>query len=83
MKRLVEQQERSQITLLPERLDDYVSKDHPVRVVDAFVGGLHLATIGFEGVTPAKTGRPAYYPAVLPKLYILWLSQPHPVQPAA
>jgi transposase len=70
MKRFVEQEERSQITLFPESLDDYVSEDNPVRVVDMFVEGLHLATLGFEGVTPAKTGRPAYHPAVLLKLYI-------------
>jgi transposase len=41
-----------------------------VRVVDVFVEELHLAAVGFEGVTPAKTGRPAYHPAVLLKLYI-------------
>jgi transposase len=70
MKRFVEQEERSQITLFPECLDDYLTDDNPVRVVDAFVEGLHLATLGFEGVTPAKTGRPAYHPAVLLKLYI-------------
>jgi transposase len=57
MKRFVEQEERSQITLFPECLDDYVSEDNPVRVVDVFVEGLHLAALGFEGVTPAKTGR--------------------------
>jgi|SRR6478672_2457513 transposase len=70
MKRFVEQEERSQITLFPECLDDYVSEDNPVRVVDVFVEGLHLAALGFEGVTPAKTGRHAYHPAVLLKLYI-------------
>jgi len=70
MKRFIEQQERSQVTLFPERLDDYVNEDNPVRVVDVFVESLHLATLGFEGATPAKTGRPAYHPAVLLKLYI-------------
>src|SRR6476620_3785979 len=70
MKRLVEQEGRSQITLFPECLDDYINEDNPVRVVDVFVESLHLATLGFEGATPAKTGRPAYHPAVLLKLYI-------------
>jgi transposase len=70
MKRFMQQEDRHQTTLLPECLDDYVNQDHPVRVVDAFVEGLNLATLGFEGVTPAKTGRPAYHPAVLLKLYI-------------
>jgi transposase len=70
MKRFIQQEDRSQTTLLPECLDDYVSEDNPVRVVDAFVEGLNLVTLGFEGVNPAKTGRPAYHPAVLLKLYI-------------
>jgi transposase len=70
MKRFIEQQERGQITLFPERLDDYVSEDNPVRVVDVFIEGLHLAGLGFESVTAAKTGRPAYHPAVLLKLYV-------------
>jgi transposase len=70
MKRFVEHEDRSQTTLLPEYLDDHVNDDNPVRVVDAFVDGLNLATLGSEGVTPAKTGRPAYHPAVLLKLYI-------------
>jgi transposase len=64
------QSSASQIILFPERLDDYVNEDNLVRVVDVFVEGLHLAAFGFEGVTPAKTGRPAYHPAVLLKLYI-------------
>src|SRR6202040_3748174 len=32
--------------------------------------GLDLADLGFEGVEPAATGRPAYHPSVLLKLYI-------------
>jgi transposase len=56
MKWFVEQEERSQIILFSERLDDYVNEDNPVRVMDAFVEGLHLAALGFEDVTPAKTG---------------------------
>jgi hypothetical protein len=50
MKRFVGQEERSQIILFPERLDAYVNEDNPVRVVDVFVEGLYLATLGFEGV---------------------------------
>jgi transposase len=70
MKRFVQQEDRSQTTLLPECLDDYVTEDNPVRVVDAFVEGLNLAYLGFEGVNSAKTGRPSYHPGVLLKLYI-------------
>jgi hypothetical protein len=37
MKRFIEGEERSQITLLPECLDDYLAEDNPLRVVDVFV----------------------------------------------
>jgi transposase len=70
MKRFIEGENRGQGTLLPELLDDYVAEDNPVRVIDVFVEELDLAGLGFERVQPAKTGRPAYHPAVLLKLYI-------------
>src|SRR5678816_2737993 len=70
MKRFIEGQDRSQVTLLPECLDDYIGEDNPVRVVDAFVDELDLETLGFEGATAATTGRPSYHPAVLLKIYI-------------
>ena len=70
MKRFIEGEARSQATLLPEYLDDYIAEDNPVRVVDAFVDELELKTLGFEGADPAVTGRPSYHPAVLLKLYI-------------
>jgi transposase len=62
--------DRSQATLFPECLDDWVDEDNPVRVVDAFVDATDLAELGFEGVVPEATGRPSYHPAVLLKLYI-------------
>jgi putative transposase len=52
--------------LLPEHLDDYVTEDNPVRVVDVFVEELDLAALGFARVLPAKTGRPAYHPGLPP-----------------
>ena len=70
MKRFIEGQDRSQVTLLPECLDDYIGQDNPVRVVDAFVDELDLEARGFEGATAAATGRPAYHPSVLLKVYI-------------
>jgi transposase len=70
MKRFIQEKDRNQTTLLPECLNDYVNEDHPVRVIEAFVEGLDLTALGFDGVKPAKTGRPAYHPAVLLKLYI-------------
>jgi transposase len=70
MKRFIEGENRGQGTLLPELLDHYVAEDNPVRVVDVFVEEIDLASLGFGRVQPAKTGRPAYHPAVLLKLYI-------------
>ena len=72
MKRFIEGEERSQVTLLPECLDDYIAEDNPIRirVVDVFVDELRLHELGFEGAEPAATGRPSYHPAVLLKIYI-------------
>jgi len=62
--------DRSQSTLFPERLDDYVGENNPVRVVDVFVDELDLGGLGFSRVEPLATGRPSYHPSVLLKLYI-------------
>ena len=70
MKRYVVGQDRSQSTLFPEVLNDYIAEDNPVRVVDVFVDELDLKDLGFEGAEPEATGRPAYHPATLLKLYI-------------
>ena len=70
MKRFVEGTDRGQSTLLPECLDDWIDENNPVRVIDAFVEALNLAELGFSGVEPEATGRPAYHPSVLLKLYI-------------
>ena len=70
MKRFIEGEDRSQVTLLPECLDDYIAEDNPVRVVDAYVEELDLQELGFAAAEPALTGRPAYHPAVLLKIYI-------------
>jgi transposase len=70
MKRFVDGVDRSQGFLLPDRLDDYVHEDNPVRVVDAFVEALDLGLLGFAAVNRAGGGRPAYHPAVLLKIYI-------------
>src|SRR6187397_1670366 len=70
MTRFVVGDDRSQSTLFPELLEDYLSEDNPVRAIDVFVDELDLAKLGFSGVEPEATGRPAYHPAVLLKLYI-------------
>jgi len=70
MKRFIEGEDRSQSTLFPEHLDDYIAEDNPVRVIDVFVDELDLNELGFEGTEPEVTGRPAYHPASLLKIYI-------------
>ncbi len=70
MKGFVEGADRQQTTLLPECLDDWVDESNPVRAVDVFVDALELRELGFEGVTPAATGRPGYHPSPMLKLYI-------------
>src|SRR3982074_27136 len=70
MKRFVEGADRRQTTLLPECLEEWVEEGNSVRVIDCFVDSLDLADLGFVGVEPAATGRPAYHPSVLLKLYI-------------
>ncbi len=62
--------DRSEVLLFPEAVDDYIAEENPVRFVDAFVASLDLAALGFSRATPASTGRPAYDPADLLKLYI-------------
>jgi transposase len=63
-------QSRYQSTLFPAMPDDMVPRDHPVRVIDAFVDSLDLARLGFAKVEAEATGRPPYQPGDLLKLYI-------------
>jgi transposase len=70
MKRFIEGVDRSQISLFPDCLEDYIGEDNPVRVVDVFVDELDLGGMGFTRVEPEATGRPGYQPWVLLKLYI-------------
>src|ERR1039458_1898667 len=70
MPRFVQGEDRTQGTLLPELLDDYVTENNPVRVIDVFVDQLDLGSLGCEGFEPEATGRPAYHPSTLLKLYI-------------
>ena len=70
MRRFVEGADRSQITLFPECLEDWIDEDNPVRVIDVFVEELALGELGFSGIAPEVTGRPSYHPSVLLKLYI-------------
>src|ERR1700741_616462 len=70
MKRFVEGDDRKRVALLPECVDDYIGQDNPVRVIDVFVDELDLEDLGFNGTTPALTGRPSYHPGVMLKIYV-------------
>lgn len=59
-----------QSSLFPPSLDELVPDDHPVRVIEAFVGALNLGELGFERAEAGVMGRPAYDPADLLKLYL-------------
>jgi len=70
MKRFIEGVSRSQSTLFPECLEDWIDEDNPVRVIDVFVDELDLGDLEFERVAAASTGRPGYHSSILLKLYI-------------
>jgi transposase len=69
MSKFIEGQDRSQGTLFPERLDDYVDEDSPVRVIDVFIDDLDISGLGFR-IELAATGRPRYHPKTMLKLYV-------------
>ncbi len=66
----IEGADRQQGWLLPERLEDYVSEDNPVRFLDAFVDSLDLAALGFQRAILSDTGRHPYQPGDLLRLYL-------------
>jgi len=69
MKRFIEGESRTQATLFPEALDEYITEENPVRVIDVFVDKLNVDKMGIS-IIPAYTGRPAYHPRMMLKLFI-------------
>jgi len=61
---------RNQVILFPDSVEDYITEDNPVRFIDAFVSSLNLNDLGFARAQPAETGRPAYDPGDLLRLYL-------------
>jgi transposase len=66
----IEGASHAQHILFPEVLDESIAEDNPARFIDAFVDSLDLSALGFRRTRPAATGRPAYDPGDLLKLYI-------------
>ena len=69
MSGFIEGEARTQATLFPEILDDYIAEENAVRVIDVFIDSIDLSGMGFK-TEPKVTGRPAYYPATMLKLYV-------------
>ena len=69
MSGFIEGEDRNQATLFPERLDDYVVEDSPVRVIDVFIDDLDISGLGFK-TEASDTGRPGYQPSTMLKIYV-------------
>src|SRR5437870_7356961 len=82
MSGFVEGIDRSQSSLFPAQLEDYVAEDNLVRAVDAFVDGLDLGKLGFGRFAPLERGRPCYHPATLLKIYIYGYLKSRPIEPS-
>lgn len=65
MPRFIEGQDRHQVTLLPECLDDLIAEDNTGRIVNVFICELYLVALDFDGASPAAIGRPSYHPAMM------------------
>jgi transposase len=77
MSGFIEGENRNQSTLFPERFDDYVGEDNPVRVIDVFLDGLDISGLGFK-TEASETGRPGYHPRTMLKIYVYgYLNQVH------
>ena len=63
-------EDRNQVIMFPEYLDEYIAEENPVRVIDAFVDGLDLERLGFKRTTPIAVGHPSYDPRDILKLYL-------------
>lgn len=66
----IQGEDRNQITLFPEAVDDYITADNPVRIIEVFVNSLNMQELGFKRTDPNIVGRPAYNPGDLLKLYL-------------
>ena len=81
MKRFIEGEDRSQGTLFPVRLDEWIGEDNPVRVIDVFVEELELGGLGFGRVEPSWTGPAGLSSVGFAEALYLRLSEPGSVEP--
>jgi transposase len=69
MSGFIEGASRAQATLFPDRLDDYITEENEIRVIDVFIDSLILSDLGFKTIH-ADTGRPGYHPSTMLKLFV-------------
>src|ERR1043165_5202665 len=70
MRRFIDGEDRISAEQLLDSLGDFVDEEHPVPAIEVFIDDLHLAALGFRGMTLSATGRPAYHPSTLLKIYL-------------
>ena len=61
---------RNQIILFPESIDEYVSDNNSIRIIDEYINQLDLKRLGFKRAVNPSTGRPPYHPKDMLKLYL-------------
>jgi len=68
--RYIEGVNRKRRISFPEYIDDYITDNNPIRVIEAFVDSLNLNELGFKNTDISSTGRPGYNPADMLKLFL-------------
>ena len=63
-------EDREQLIMFPDSIEDYVEENSTVRVIDAYINSLDLEALEFKRHQPEKTGRPPYAPKDMLKLYV-------------
>ena len=66
----IEGEDRNQIILFPESIDEYVSDNNSIRIIDEYINQLDLKRLGFKRAVNPSTGRPPYHPKDMLKLYL-------------
>lgn len=69
MSKFINGTNRNQLPLFASSIDDAISQENEIRLIDLFVDSLNLADFGFA-FDFVENGRPAYHPADLLKLFI-------------
>ena len=63
-------EDRNQIILFPESIDEYVSDNNSIRIIDEYIKQLNLKSLHFKRAATPLMGRPPYHPKDMLKLYL-------------